>query len=51
MTAEPHAPVPAVPPVGVTTLIGTVLEFDDPRGVGTVGCGDRHVPFHQAATE
>ena len=36
-------------PVGHTTLIGTILEFDEPRGIGTVGCGERTVPFHCTA--
>jgi cold shock CspA family protein len=36
-------------PVGQATLIGTVLEFDDARGIGTVGCGERAVPFHCTA--
>lgn len=40
---------PELVPVGDTTLIGTVVEFDDARGVGTVGCGDRSVPFHCTA--
>jgi len=40
---------PDLLPVGSATLIGTVLEFDDPRGVGMVGCGDRYVPFHCTA--
>jgi len=36
-------------PTRGTTLVGTVLEFDDPRGIGVVGCGGRSVPFHCTA--
>jgi len=40
---------PELVPVGDTTLLGTVVAFDDPRGIGTVRCGDRSVPFHCTA--
>jgi cold shock CspA family protein len=40
---------PELVPVGNATLLGTVVEFDDPRGIGTVACGERSVPFHCTA--
>jgi len=40
---------PELVPAGDATLLGTVVEFDDPRGVGTVDCGGRSVPFHCTA--
>ena len=49
MTGASRVDGPDLIPVGGTTLIGTVLEFDDHRGVGLVGCGDRFVPFHCTA--
>ena len=36
-------------PVGQATVIGSVVEFDDRRGVGVVRCADRTVPFHCTA--
>ena len=41
--------IPELVPVGDPTLLGTVVEFDDQRGIGTVRCGDRSVPFHCTA--
>ena len=47
------SPLPAGPadlvPVGSTTLLGTVTEFDEPRGLGVVRCGSRTVAFHCTA--
>ena len=41
-------PLPTGPadlvPVGQATLLGNVVEFDEPRGIGVVRCGDRTVP-------
>ena len=47
-------PTPTSPsdlvPVGRTPLIGTVVSFDDSRGIGTIETGpDRKVPFHCSA--
>ena len=46
-------PLPTGPahliPVGPATLLGTVSEFDEPRGTGVVRCADRSVPFHCTA--
>ena len=36
-------------PVGRAPLPGRVVEFDDPRGIGVVRCGDRTFPFHCTA--
>ncbi len=47
-------PTPTSPsdlvPVGRAPLIGTVVSFDDSRGIGTIETGpDRTVPFHCSA--
>jgi len=39
----------AVPPPSGAILVGSVVEFDEPRGLGTVACGDRSYPFHCTA--
>ena len=46
--ALPAGPEDLVP-VGAATLFGTVVEFDEPRGLGAVRCGARVVPFHCTA--
>ncbi len=49
MTPFPTSPSDLVP-VGRAPLIGNVVSFDEPRGIGMVECGpDRTVPFHCSA--
>ena len=48
-TLRPTGPADLVP-VGRSSTLGTVIEFDDERGVGTIRCDpERLVPFHCTA--
>jgi cold shock CspA family protein len=39
----------AVPESAFGSLTGRVVEFDEPRGLGTITAGDRSYPFHCTA--